>query len=624
MRESRTCVENLMLNTRQCFYRNSFEEVSGNQKETYKLANHLLHRSTEPEYPAHDCPIELCNRFGDFFSEKVDGIIENIEELQKSLPECPVDDSDLHTSAVFSEFKLQSDKDVSELVSQSATKSCSLDPLPTNILKQCVSELLQYLKLVINTSLSSCIMPEELKEAALSPLLKKLLLDPDFLKHFRPISNLPYLSKLVEKTVDVQLVAHCIENGLEEIFQSAYKQFYSTETALLYMHNDFMLAIDMKFAIELIQIDMTAAFDTVNHRIMLQRLQDYLGITGNALEWFRSYLSYRKQTVHLKGQTSTPRDIKHGVPQGSILGPRLFTIYTLPVGHIIRKYYPYAKFMFYADDKNLYLIFDPGFPALASSNMEPLIADVRAWLIRNYLMVNDTKTDSLVASSRFKDPVVVPPIRVGNDLITPSESVKNLGFIFDKHLTYEKQVNSVVRGSFLTLRDMYKIRQSLPQDVAESMVHSFITSRLDYCNSLYYGLPKKLTNKLQGIQNTAARLITNTLKYEHITPILKSLHWLPVDKRIIYKLLLITFKCIHGKAPKYLQDLLILRQNRGLRRDNQMLLVEPRSRTVNYGDRAFSNAAPRVWNALPTQIRLSSSVNIFKCKVKTFLFKQAY
>ncbi len=197
---------------------------------------------------------------------------------------------------------------------------------------------------------------------------------------------------------------------------------------------------------------------------------------------------------------------------------------------MIRKYFPKARYMFYADDKTLYLIFDPGYPALATSNMEPLISEVRSWLIRNYLMVNDTKTDCLVASSRFQPPVVVSPVRVGNDYITPSNSVKNLGFTFDKNLTYEKQINSVVSSSFLTLRDMYKIRQCLPQDVAESMVHSFITTRLDYCNSLYYGLPKKLTNKLQGIQNTAARLITNTLKYDHITPILKALHWLPIDK----------------------------------------------------------------------------------------------
>ena len=467
-------------------------------------------------------------------------------------------------------------------------------------------------------------MPGDLKEGALSPLLKKLLLDPEILKHFRPITNLPYLSKLLEKTVDIQIVTHCIENELDEIYQSAYKQFYSTETALLRVDNDFMCALDGKYAVVLMMIDMSAAFDTVNHDIMLQRLHDYLGITGNAFEWFRSYLKFRKQTVHILGASSSERELKHGVPQGSILGPRLFSIYTLPVGHIIRKYYPNARFMFYADDKNFYLVFDPGFPALAASQMEPLIADVRAWLIRNYLLVNDTKTDCLVASSRYQQPVDLHPIKVGNDLVTPSDSVRNLGFIFDTNMTFDKQISSVVRSSFLSLRDMYKVRQCLPMDITESMVHSFVTTRLDYCNSLYYGLPKRQINKLQGIQNTAARLVTNTLKYDHITPVLKLLHWLPIEKRTVYKLLLITFKCLNNQAPKYLQELLTLRSNRGLRSDNKMLLEVPKSRTVTYGDRAFSNAAPRVWNSLPDSIRLSDNVNTFKRQLKTFLFKQAF
>ena len=156
------------------------------------------------------------------------------------------------------------------------------------------------------------------------------------------------------------------------------------------------------------------------------------------------------------------------------------------------------------------------------------------------------------------------------------------------------------------------------------MVHAFVTTHLDYCNSLYYGLPKKQIKRLQGIQNTAARLVTGTRKYDHITPILRELHWLQVDTRIIFKYLLITFKCIHGLAPKYLSDLLTLKKNRGLRSDNKLLLVKPKSRLVTYGDRAFSNAAPKLWNALPDKIRLSESLEDFKSGLKTYLFRKSY
>ena len=280
--------------------------------------------------------------------------------------------------------------------------------------------------------------------------------------------------------------------------------------------------------------------------------------------------------------------------------------------------------MFFADDKQLYLIFDPRQPLEAASQIEPLIADVRAWLLRNFLAVNDTKTDALLVYSKFHPNIEFPPIRVGNDLINTSDSVRNLGVLFDTHMTMDKQISSVVRQSFLSLRDMYKIRRNLPMEETESMVHSFITSRLDYCNSLYFGLPKKQIKKLQGIQNTAARLITYTLKYEHITPILKELHWLPVDSRLVYKYLLFTYKCLHGIAPLYLQELIKLKPNRGLRSDNKLLLEVPKSRLVNYGDRAFSNAAPRLWNALPDHIRLTEGLGKFKSQLKTHLFRKAY
>ncbi len=173
---------------------------------------------------------------------------------------------------------------------------------------------------------------------------------------------------------------------------------------------------------------------------------------------------------------------------------------------------------------------------------------------------------------------------------------------------------------------MYKARSSLTTSSTKTLVHAFITSRLDYCNTLYYGLPQKQTRKLQAVQNTAARLISQTLKYDHVTPILKELHWLPVagHYRSIYKILLITFKCLHGLAPSYLIDLLVKKPSRGLRSDDTLALIVPKSKLVTYGDRAFSVAAPKLWNSLPVDIRLSENVSRFKRALKTYLFRQAY
>lgn len=153
------------------------------------------------------------------------------------------------------------------------------------------------------------------------------------------------------------------------------------------------------------------------------------------------------------------------------------------------------------------------------------------------------------------------------------------------------------------------------------MVHAFITSRLDSCNSILYGLPEAELSKLQRIQNTAARLVARVKKSDHISPVLHNLHWLPVRSRIVFKILLITFKALHGQAPIYITELLTkYNPTRTLRSCNRSLLLEQKSKTVTNGDRSFSVAAPKLWNSLPQEIRSIDILSRFKSALKTFLF----
>lgn len=155
------------------------------------------------------------------------------------------------------------------------------------------------------------------------------------------------------------------------------------------------------------------------------------------------------------------------------------------------------------------------------------------------------------------------------------------------------------------------------------MVHAFITSKLDYCNSLYYGLPKYLLKRLQCIQNSAARLVVQASKFDHVTPVLIKLHWLPVRFRIMFKILLMVYKCLHDMAPPYLANVIKPRKtSRSLRSTTMEYLEEQRSRLVTYGDRSFSVAGPKLWNNLPLQIRKSSSIQSFKKELKSHLFKK--
>ena len=170
-----------------------------------------------------------------------------------------------------------------------------------------------------------------------------------------------------------------------------------------------------------------------------------------------------------------------------------------------------------------------------------------------------------------------------------------------------------------------KADEGYPQHAAETVVNALVTSRLDNCNALLLGLPKNLLQKLQYVQNSAARLIMGTNKRDHIRPVLKKLHWLPIDNRIVFKILLLTFKARAKLALQYIQDLINdYTPQRNLRSGSKCLLETPNYNLASYGKRAFSVAAPRLWNSLPMELKTSTSIDIFKKKLKTYLFKRSY
>ena len=258
--------------------------------------------------------------------------------------------------------------------------------------------MFQYVKFILNSSLELGKVLNDFKQAIVIPLLKKKGMELTF-SNFRPVSNLSFMSKLLERAVAAQLVNHLEKNGLSEKYQSAYKTFHSTETALLCVQNDVLQAIDNKSVTMLLLLDLSAAFDTVDFDILHARLRN-CGIKGKCLLWFRDYLTKRRQAVCLQGKISAPVELKCEVPQGSVLGPLIFSIYTPPLGALVQIYG--INYHFYADDSQLYLSFRLYSESSALSNLEKCVNEIRGWMYTNKLKLNDNKSEFVVLGSRAK------------------------------------------------------------------------------------------------------------------------------------------------------------------------------------------------------------------------------
>ena len=604
------------------YYDRIINENDRNPKALFNAFNRLAGKPKSNQYPKAKNDEQIANNFASFFKEKIDKITKCFDT--SGTPSRTSTGNEPNPPQML-RFTPLSEEEIERYIRKSPSTTCALDPIPTDILKHCLKELLPIITLLINRSLSTGIMPSAFKQALVIPLLKKPNADIEP-KNFRPVSNLPFLSKVIERIVIDQMSAHCQLHNLNQALQSAYRCHHSTETALLKVTNDILQGFDRQNATIMALLDLSAAFDTVNHAIYIDRLSSDYGFEGAPLSWMSSYLSQRSQQVVVNGKRSESVHLSTGFPQGGGAGPWAYSRYTQPIARIIQLFS--ILYHFFADDTQLYKQFRTSNvrdQLSAKELLEKCIHGVSQWMQLNRLKLNMNKTECIIFGTKPQlSKLSFDTITVCNETITSVSSVRNLGVHLDQELKMAVHVSVVVKSAYYHIQKLRSVRRYLSRDAMKTLVQCFVISRLDYCNSLLYGIPEELLDKLQRVQNAAARLIYGLNKFDHVTDILKALHWLPIRYRIQYKIALITFKALRGDGPTYLVELLNpLGKHSRLRSSNKNLLKVPKSNLKYGGDRSFSVAAPRIWNSLPNEIK-TYSTPLFKKSLKTHLFRTAY
>ena len=616
-------VAGLVLSAKTAFYSSQITE-SRTCKELFKNLNSLLGKARSVRLPSSIKPDCLPHAFSNFFCEKIKKIRDSFCSL---VPQArPTSCDQTYDGPQLSQFNLVSEEFVRKIVSKTQPKTCELDPMPTGLMHDNLDILLPTITNLINESLVSGSVPLCWKKAVVKPLLKKPSLDQNELKNYRPVSNLPYWSKILEKVILHQLSEHLEQNGLMNVHQSAYRANHSTETALLRILNDLLSILDQDKVSALLLLDLSAAFDTIDHSLLLSCLETSFGIKSTALTWFKSYLSDRSQFVSVHNFQSDTEPLKHGVPQGSVLGPVLFLLYTTQLSRVINNHS--ISHEMFADDTQIYCSSLPEDIHDQLSSLQGCFSDVKDWMLAHKLKLNEEKTEAVLISSsntpRHHD--LPSSVQLGSSDVSFSDTVRDLGFYLDSKLSLKPHIAKVCQTAYIEIRRISSIRQFLTEEATKTLVTSCILSRLDYCNSLLIGCPSTTIQPLQTVQNIAARLIFKSKKIQHCTPLLHKLHWLPVEMRIKYKVCCLCFKIISGTAPLYLSELLhFYTPARTLRSSADTRLFKVlRFKRKHHGARSFCCSAPNIWNSLPYSLRHSTSLLSFKRQLKTHLFKQHY
>ena len=593
------------------YYSDLIDSASNKQKQLFQVVEKMLDKKDERVLPSHTDPVELANEFNHFYVDK-------IEKLRKSIPKTKV-------PSIIEPKKFEGEKlnffapttaeEVKRIIKEAGMKTSSEDPLPYGALHMVEDELMPLLVELVNKSLDEGSMVP-VRSSVIDPLLKKLGLDVEGRKNYRPVNNLVSLSKLIERIVKSRIEDHMEQHRLHNKRAFGYKTHHSTETMMVGAVNDILTGFDENKCTVMVFLDLSAAFDTIDINKLLTILEDEIGLGGTALKWCESFLTNRTQRVKINGQYSDELEVNYGSVQGSVLGPKFFNTYVRSQPQVFLK--SGFETSSFTEDSNGSKTFSITFQFdVLQNDVAQCVNNVINWMNLQFLKINPDKTEIILFHPKsLQHKVIVGGTFIGSDCIRFSKEVKNVGVWLDNQLNFNKHVNKVVSQCYLHVKNIGRIRSILSKDHTEMLVHAMISSTMDYCNSLLINISKSNMYKLQKVQNAAARLVVRCSRRTSMSKVLRDLHWLRVESRIIFKVLLLVYKCVNGQCSENLK----IKYKTHNCRPEEYLMLEVKHVKTKYGRRTFDYVGPRLWNALPLDVRTEENVEEFKKKVKTILF----